>query len=66
MSTQELNAVLQGVVDRSNSQKIAHIGKLRAELFDLGFSVVTTEWLNGVFEEVSAEKLKRIAREKAE
>lgn len=54
------------LIERSAAQKAIHIGKLRAELHDLGYSVVTTEWLNGVFKEVAAANLERIAREKAE
>lgn len=64
MSTKELNAVLQGVVDRSANQKLMHISRIRAELHELGYSIVTTEWLNGVFKEVSTINLERIAREK--
>jgi hypothetical protein len=52
------------LIDRNNSQKLIHIGKLRAELFELGYSIVTTEWLNGVFKEVTAANLERIAQEK--
>ena len=54
------------VIDRSEAQKLIHIGKLRAELHDLGYSVVTTEWLNDVLKEVTAVNLERIARDKAE
>jgi hypothetical protein len=54
------------VVERSVEQKAARIAKMRAELIELGYSVVTTEWLNGIFAEMTAAQTKRIAREKAE
>lgn len=65
MSTKELNAVLQGVVDRSADQKLIRIASLRAELHDLGYSIVTTEWLRIVFSQMTFEDMERIAREKA-
>jgi hypothetical protein len=66
MSAKELNVVLQGVVDRNASQKLVHIARLRAELHDLGYSIVTTEWLNAVFSEMPVENLERVAREVTE
>lgn len=36
------------VIDRSQAQKEARLIKIRAELLDLGFSVVKTEWLHSV------------------
>lgn len=63
MSTAELNAVLQRVVDRNEQQKLVHIAKLRAELFDLGYSLVTTEWLNAVFDHMTVEDMDRVTRE---
>ncbi len=33
------------IIDRSPDQKLMRVAKLRAELSDLGYSVVTTEWL---------------------
>jgi hypothetical protein len=33
------------VIDRSPEQKAERVAKLRAELFELGYSVVTTKWL---------------------
>lgn len=54
------------IVDRSAAQKAIRIAKMRAELVELGYSVVTTEWLNGIFDEMTAANLKQIAREKAE
>ena len=65
MSTKELNAVLQRVVDRSENQKLVHIAKLRAELFDLGYSLVTTEWLHAVFDQMTVEQMERVTREAA-
>jgi len=65
MSTKELNALLQSVVDRSENQKLVHIARLRAELHDLGYSIVTTEWLNAVFSQVPADQFERVAREAA-
>jgi hypothetical protein len=53
------------IVDRSANQKLVHISKLRAELHDLGYSIVTTEWLNAVFSEMPVENLERVAREAA-
>lgn len=38
------------IVDRSPAQKLAHIDKMRRELFELGFSVVTTAWLHSVLD----------------
>jgi hypothetical protein len=54
------------MINRSDKQNLIHIGKLRAELHEFGLSIVSTEWLNGVFKEVTAVNLERIAREKAE
>lgn len=39
------------IVDRSPAQKLLRLEKLRAELFDLGYSVVKTTWLHSVFSE---------------
>lgn len=72
-TTAALNRILlqtaikaEPVVERSAAQKAIRIAKMRAELVELGYSVVTTEWLNGIFDEMTAANLKRIAREKAE
>lgn len=48
MSLKELHSVLQRVVDRNESQKEMRIASMRLELVDLGYSIVTTEWLNDV------------------
>jgi len=53
------------IIDRSANQKLVHIAKLRAELHDLGYSIVTTEWLNAVFSQVPAEQFERVTREAA-
>lgn len=63
MSTKDLHAVLQGVIDRSKEQKLERISKLRGELHDLGYSVVTTEWLDAVFNHMTAEDMDRVTRE---
>jgi hypothetical protein len=63
MSTKDLNALLQRVVDRNKDQKLIHIAKLRAELHDLGYSIVTTEWLNAVFNHMTAEDMDKVTRE---
>jgi hypothetical protein len=36
---------LSKIIDRSEAQKAARVAALRAELFELGYSVVTTKWL---------------------
>lgn len=66
MSTKELNALLQSVVDRSHDQKLERIAQLRAELHEMGYSIVTNEWLRIVFKQMTFEDMERIAREKAE
>lgn len=48
MSTKELNSVLQRVVERNEAQKEIRIANMRAELVELGYSIVTTVWLNDV------------------
>lgn len=40
MSTKELNALLQSVVDRSDAQKEIRLAKLREELAKLGYDIV--------------------------
>lgn len=66
MSKEELHAVLQRVIDRSHDQKLERIGQLRAELHELGYTIVTNEWLRIVFKQMTFEDMERIAREKAE
>jgi hypothetical protein len=51
------------IVDRNEAQKAVRIGKMRAELIELGYSVVTTAWLNSAFDKITAAK---IASEKGE
>jgi hypothetical protein len=53
--TAEINRILlqaaikaDPVVDRNEAQRQIRVAKMRAELVDLGYSVVTTEWLNAV------------------
>jgi len=53
------------IIDRSANQKLVHIAKLRAELFDLGYSLVTTEWLHAVFDQMTVEQMERVTREAA-
>jgi hypothetical protein len=38
------------IIDRSPAQKLMRVDKLRAELADLGYSVVSTEWLHGIID----------------
>lgn len=40
MSTKELNALLQSVIDRSEEQKAIKLAKLREELAKLGYDIV--------------------------
>lgn len=54
------------IVERSVAQKAMRIAKMRAELDQLGYSIISTEWLNGVFKDAAAANIERIAREKAE
>lgn len=42
------------IIDRSPEQKKARVKQLRAELLDLGYSVVKTEWLDSVMSGVAA------------
>ncbi len=42
------------VIDRSPEQKLLRVAKLRAELLDLGYSVVTTKWLHSMIGERAA------------
>jgi hypothetical protein len=51
------------MINRSSDQKLVHIAKLRAELFDLGYSLVTTEWLHAVFDHMTPEDIARVTRE---
>lgn len=57
-TTAEINRILlrtatraDPIVERSVAQKELRIEKMRAELVDLGMSVVSTEWLNAVISE---------------
>jgi hypothetical protein len=58
--SKELNAVLQSVVDRNEAQKQERIARMRAELVDLGYSIVTTEWLNAVFANMKPHEIDRV------
>jgi hypothetical protein len=40
------------IIDRSLAQKAARIELMRLELTKLGYSIVTTEWLNAVMREM--------------
>jgi hypothetical protein len=42
------------IIDRSEAQKELRVLRLRAELLDLGYSVVKTEWLHSVLGTTSA------------
>lgn len=42
------------VIDRNPMQKRLRVNKLRAELLELGYSVVTTEWLHSVLGDQTA------------
>lgn len=52
MSLKDLHSVLQNVVDRSEAQKDIRVAKMRAELIEYGYSIVTSEWLNEVLREM--------------
>lgn len=54
--SKELSEVLQGVVDRSNAQKAIRFAAMRDELRGLGYSIVTTVWLDGMLDEIAAMK----------
>lgn len=60
-TTAEINRILlqtaikaDPVVERSVVQNEMRLAKMRAELVELGYSVVTTEWLNAVLGGVAA------------
>jgi len=40
--------MIDPIIDRSPEQKRARIEKLRVELGELGYSVVTTKWLHSM------------------
>lgn len=42
------------IIDRSEEQNKLHVAKLRAELLELGYSVVKTEWLDRVMMGIAA------------
>lgn len=63
MSKEELHAVLQGVIDRSKEQKLERISKLRGELSDLGYSVVTTKWLDTIYNHIAPDDMDRLTQE---
>lgn len=50
------------IIDRSPTQKRLRVNVLRAELLDLGYSVVTTEWLHSVLDAETASVLVMEAR----
>jgi hypothetical protein len=39
------------IIDRSPAEKAKRLENMRAELVDLGYAVVTIEWLNAVLQE---------------
>jgi hypothetical protein len=54
-TTAKINSILlraavkaDRVVERSAEQKEIRVAKMRAELIELGYSIVTTVWLNDV------------------
>lgn len=54
-TTAKINSILlqaaikaDRVVERSVAQNEIRLAKMRAELVELGYSIVTTEWLNDV------------------
>jgi hypothetical protein len=59
MSKEKLHAILQGVIDRSKEQKLERLSKLRGELHDLGYSVVTTKWLDTIYKNTAPEDMER-------
>ncbi len=38
--------MIDPIIDRSPAQRLAHIDTMRRELFELGYSVVTTSWFS--------------------
>lgn len=60
-TTAEINRILlqaaikaDPIVELSPAQKELRIANMRAELIDLGYSIVTTVWLNAVLSEKTA------------
>lgn len=51
MTGKTVNEVLELVIDRSEAQKALRLAQMRAELIELGYSIVTTEWLRAVLKE---------------
>jgi hypothetical protein len=45
------------IIDRSPLEKAIHLESLRAELSDMGFTVVSTEWLRRLNKEILKRKL---------
>jgi hypothetical protein len=46
------------IIDRSPAEKAKRLENMRAELVGLGYSIVTTEWLNAVLAETPKVKVK--------
>jgi hypothetical protein len=42
------------IIDRSPADKAKRLENMRAELVGLGYSIVTTEWLNALLAEMPA------------
>lgn len=48
------------IVERSAAQKAIRIAKMRAELVELGYSIVTTEWLNAVINDAMRQAARKV------
>lgn len=65
-TTAKINSILlraaikaDRVVDRSEEQKELRIATMRAELIELGYSIVTTEWLTAILDGRTAASMRR-------
>lgn len=47
------------IINRSPGQNVLRVQQMRAELFELGYSVVTTVWLNDVMADADIATLLR-------
>jgi hypothetical protein len=62
----DIKDVLQRVVERSEMQNQIQVEEMRAKLFELGYSVVTTEWLNAVVHHQDPMSIHRLIKEERE
>jgi hypothetical protein len=45
-------SIIDPIIDRSPAQKLAHLARLREELREMGYSVVTTAWLSVTLDKI--------------